>query len=105
MYRVSGHHRGLPGAGRLIGVIWVAPLLLFSADAVAWGLYTHMYFTQLLIWLIPVADPRFRNAIRRFPELCLAATCLPGRIALQQSRGEPHPRHDAPVVLGVESAA
>ncbi len=62
------------GLGKLL---WTTPLLLFAADASAWGLYTHVYFTQLLIWLIPVADPRFRNAIRRFPELCLAATCLP----------------------------
>jgi hypothetical protein len=51
--------------------------LVHAADAHAWGLYTHVYFTQLLIWLIPLADQRFRDAIRRFPELCLAATCLP----------------------------
>ena len=57
--------------------LWATPLLLFAGDACAWGLYTHVYFTQLLIWLIPVADPRFRGAITRFPELCLAATCLP----------------------------
>jgi hypothetical protein len=62
---------------RLECVIWAAPLVVFSTDAAAWGLYTHVYFTQLLIWLIPIADPRFRSAIRRFPELCLAATCLP----------------------------
>ena len=58
-------------------LLWTAPLLLYAADSHAWGLYTHMYFTQHLIWFVPLADPRFRRAIRRFPELCLAATCLP----------------------------
>jgi hypothetical protein len=36
-----------------------------------------MYFTQLLIWAVPLLDARFRRALRRFPELCLAGTCLP----------------------------
>ena len=62
---------------KLTPLFWTAPLLLYAADSHAWGLYTHMYFTQHLIWFVPLADPRFRRAIRRFPELCLAATCLP----------------------------
>jgi hypothetical protein len=70
-------HTSPRGGGPFTGVIWAAPLVLYATDAAAWGLYTHVYFSQLLIWLIPVADPRFRDAIRRFPELCLAATCLP----------------------------
>lgn len=57
--------------------LWMVPLLAHAADACAWGLYTHMYFTQLLLWAVPLADERFRRALRRFPELCLAATCLP----------------------------
>ncbi len=28
---------------------WLIPLLLWSADAHAWGLYTHVYFAQLLL--------------------------------------------------------
>jgi hypothetical protein len=36
-----------------------------------------MYFAQLLIWAIPLADTRFRRALARCPELFLAATCLP----------------------------
>lgn len=71
------HASGTPPPRGFAKFLWTTPLLLFAGDACAWGLYTHIYFTQLLIWLIPVADPRFRNAIRRFPELCLAATCLP----------------------------
>jgi hypothetical protein len=36
-----------------------------------------MYFAQLLVWAVPLADARFRRALRRFPELCFAGTCLP----------------------------
>lgn len=56
---------------------WLAPLALFSADALAWGLCTHVYFSQLLIWAVPLADPRFRRAVARLPDLMLAGACLP----------------------------
>ena len=58
-------------------MLWMAPFALHSTDALAWGLYTHLYFAQLLLWAIPLADPRFRRAVRRFPELLLAGACLP----------------------------
>lgn len=53
-------------------LLWITPLALHSTDAWAWGLYTHLYFAQLLLWAIPLADPRFRRAVKRFPELLLA---------------------------------
>lgn len=56
---------------------WLIPLLTFSGDALAWGLYTHVYFAQLLLWAVPLTDPRFRNAIKAFPKLVLAGACLP----------------------------
>lgn len=43
----------------------------------AWGLYTHVYFAQLLLWSTPLADPRFRRAAVAFPRLVLAGACLP----------------------------
>lgn len=52
-------------------------LLAFSADAWAWGLQTHGYFAQALIWLVPLADPRLRHAARRLPRLVLAGAALP----------------------------
>lgn len=58
-------------------LFWIAPVALHSADAFAWGLYTHVYFAQLLLWAVPLADPRFRRAVRRFPDLLLAGACLP----------------------------
>lgn len=67
---------------------WILPLALHSTEALAWGLYTHVYFAQLLIWAIPLADARFRKAVRRFPELLLAGACLPD-ISLFSRRNGP----------------
>ncbi len=58
-------------------VSWFIPLFFYSKDACAWGIFTHAYFAQLLLWGIPVADPKFRNAIRKFPELLVAGAFLP----------------------------
>jgi len=58
-------------------LFWLAPLLLHTGDAFAWGLYTHLYFAQPLVWAVPLADPNLRRALRRFPELCFAGACLP----------------------------
>lgn len=57
--------------------IWSIPLALQSADALAWGLYTHVYFAQYLLWGVVLADSRFRRALKRFPESVLAGACLP----------------------------
>ncbi len=69
---------------------WLIPLLLFSVDAHAWGLYTHVYFAQMLLWAVPLTDPRYRRAIKSFPKLVLAGACLPD-LALLSERpwGEP----------------
>lgn len=69
---------------------WMIPLLFFSADAHAWGLYTHVYFAQMLLWAVPLTAPRYRRAIKSFPRLVLAGACLPD-LALLSKRpwGEP----------------
>lgn len=56
---------------------WCFPLIFYSLDASAWGLYTHVYFAQSLFLASPLLDKRFREAIQRFPELVLAGACLP----------------------------
>lgn len=56
---------------------WLIPLLLYSSDALAWGLYTHVYFAQQLVWAIPLADTRFRRAVCAFPGWVMAGACLP----------------------------
>lgn len=52
-------------------------MLVYSADANAWGLLTHLYFAQSLLWAMPLLDPRLQAAIRKFPQLVMAGACLP----------------------------
>ncbi len=56
---------------------WSIPASLFAADVLAWGLYTHVYFAQLLVWAVPLLDPALRRAVRRFPQRLMAGACLP----------------------------
>lgn len=56
---------------------WWLPFCLYSVDANAWGLVTHLYFAQSLLWAMPLLDPRLQNAIKRFPSLVMAGACLP----------------------------
>ncbi len=56
---------------------WCLPLCCYSIDANAWGLVTHLYFAQSLLWAMPLLDPRLQNAIKRFPDLVMAGACLP----------------------------
>lgn len=67
-----------PAPGRLARLsLYLLPLLLHSGDALAWGLHTHVYFAQLLIWSIPLLDPALRRAVTRFPRLVMAGACVP----------------------------
>jgi hypothetical protein len=56
---------------------WWLPCCLYSLDANAWGLVTHLYFAQSLLWAMPLLDPRLQAAIKKFPELVMAGACLP----------------------------
>lgn len=56
---------------------WWLPCCIYSTDTYAWGLVTHLYFAQSLLWAMPLLDPRLQNAIKRFPELVMAGACLP----------------------------
>ncbi len=58
-------------------LLYAVPLLLTSGDALAWGLHTHVYFAQLLIWAVPLLDPALRRAVLRHPQLAMAGACLP----------------------------
>ena len=67
-------------------VLWCVPWLLHSASAHAWGLYTHVFFAQWLVWGVPLLDGELRRAVARHPRLVLAGACLPdlaivGRLA------------------------
>jgi hypothetical protein len=56
---------------------WWLPCCFYSLDANAWGLVTHLYFAQSLLWAMPLLDPRLQAAIKKFPELVMAGACLP----------------------------
>ena len=56
---------------------WLIPLLFYSGDALVWGLYTHIYFAQLLLWAVPLTDPLLRRTVAAYPRLALAGACLP----------------------------
>ena len=68
---------GMQKRNRLPTMLWLIPMLLQSMDAHAWGLLTHVYFAQWMLWTLPLADPNLRRAVRRFPELVLGGACLP----------------------------
>ena len=53
------------------------PLLLFAGDALAWGLHTHLFFAQQVLFAVPLLDPEMRRAALRFPRLVLSGACLP----------------------------
>jgi hypothetical protein len=53
------------------------PLAGFPTEAFAWGLQTHLYFAEWLLFTLPLADPELRAAMVRFPRLVLAGACLP----------------------------
>lgn len=56
---------------------WWLPCCIYSADANAWGLVTHLYFAQSLLWAMPLLDPKLQKAIKKFPDLVMAGACLP----------------------------
>ncbi len=43
--------------------LWVISIALHSADALAWGLYTQVYFAKLLLWAVPLPIPSRYSAI------------------------------------------
>lgn len=65
----------MPKAVRLF--LYAFPLFLTSGDALAWGLKTHVYFAQLLIWAVPLLDPALRRAVLRYPLHAMAGACMP----------------------------
>lgn len=62
--------------------IWAIPLCLYALDANAWGLYTHIYFSQYLLLAVPLVGnkklhAKIRQAVEKFPKLVIAGACLP----------------------------
>jgi hypothetical protein len=71
-------------------IYWWLPCCLYSADANAWGLITHLYFAQSLLWAMPLLDPNLQRVIKRFPELVMAGACLPDLAIISQRYRHSH---------------
>lgn len=69
---------------------WCLPLFFYSLDVNAWGLYTHVYFAQSLLFATPLLDKRFREAIKQFPELVMAGACLPDLAVISKKFNTTH---------------
>jgi hypothetical protein len=70
-------------------VLIAVPLLLAAGDALAWGLQTHVFFAQHLLFTLPLLDPELRRAALRFPRLVLAGACLPDLALAGAALGTP----------------
>jgi Zinc dependent phospholipase C len=68
-------------------MLWAIPLLLYSESSLAWGLYSHLYFAQLLLWAMPLADPALRRIVRTHARWLLAGACLPDLALMSQPAG------------------
>jgi hypothetical protein len=73
-----------------INMLWVFILSSFAIDANAWGLYTHIYFTQWLIYAAPFLDPNIQKIIKKFPTLVMAGACLPDLAIISQKFNTTH---------------
>jgi Zinc dependent phospholipase C len=70
--------------------IWGAPIFFYALDANAWGLFTHIYFSQYLLLATPLLDPKIQQAIKQFPKLVLAGACLPDLAVISKSFSTTH---------------
>lgn len=75
---------------KLTLVWWLRPFILYSSNANAWGLGTHIYFAHSLIWAMPMLDQRLRQAIKNFPELVMAGACLPDLAVISNTFNSTH---------------
>ena len=69
---------------------WWLPCCIYSGDANAWGLMTHLYFAQSLLWAMPLLDPKLQNAIKKFPDLVMAGACIPDLALVSQPFNNTH---------------
>jgi len=78
---------------------WWLPFCLYSLDANAWGLMTHIYFAHSLLWAMPLLDPRLQKVIKAFPELVMTGACLPDLTVVSEHFSETHQWHLANKLL------
>jgi hypothetical protein len=69
---------------------WWLPICMYSSDANAWGLMTHLYFAHSLLWAMPLLDPRMQRAIKKFPDVVMAGACIPDLAVVSQHFSKTH---------------
>lgn len=86
--------RGMQGS--LINkCLWAIPFSFYALDANAWGLYTHIYFSQHLLLAMPLLatkqlQPAILQAIQQYPKLVLAGACLPDLAIISKNFNSTH---------------
>jgi hypothetical protein len=78
---------------------WLIPLSFYSVDANAWGLFTHVYFAQSLLFTTPLLDTRIQAIIKRFPDLVMAGACLPDLAVISKKFNTTHQWQKAEYLL------
>jgi hypothetical protein len=76
-----------------IKVLWAIPFSFYALDASAWGLFTHIYFSQYLLMAPALLDPKIQQVIKKFPKLVLAGACLPDLAIISKSFSTTHQWH------------
>jgi Zinc dependent phospholipase C len=76
-------------------LLWAIPISFYALDANAWGLYTHIYFSQYLLLLAPllgdkVLNTNIQQAISKHPKLVLAGACLPDLAIISKAFNSTH---------------
>ena len=82
-----------------IRLLWCLPVSLYAADASAWGLYTHILFSQWMMATMPLLDPKVRQAIKKFPKLVMAGACLPDLAVISKSFHTTHQWEKAELLI------
>jgi hypothetical protein len=82
-----------------IKLLWVLPISLYAVDANAWGLYTHILFSQWMMATMPLLDPKVRQAIKKFPKLVMAGACLPDLAVISKAFHTTHQWEKAELLL------
>ena len=70
----------------ITAVVLVLALCTIALDAHAWGLGTHVYFTEAPA-VLPLAVPAFVLAVTRFPQWVVAGACLPDLVLFGRNCG------------------
>lgn len=84
--------------------LWLVPLIAYQQEAHAWGLVTHLYFADSLLWSMPLLDPRLQAIIKKFPQLVMAGACLPDlAVVSQKFHGNHHWQHIPQMLNTIDS--